>query len=280
MYPHFTLILQSLGSMILGFEALIKYNPDIFIDTMGYSFTYPIAKLFGCKVGCYVHYPIISTDMLSKVKNREVSFNNEKNVSQSNIKTNLKLIYYNLFSYLYGIMGYFADSVMVNSTWTYGHIKDIWWNKNIKVVFPPVDVNLFSKIQIGNKRKLQIVSIGQFRPEKDHPLQIKSFNKFIKENKKYEDAELVLIGGCRDSEDGKRVEKLKMLVQEYQIENNVKFVLNAKIEEIIEYCSSSIIGLHCMNLEHFGICIVEYMASGLIVLANNSGGPKMDVFFF
>ena len=29
--------------------------------------------------------------------------------------------------------------------------------------------------------------------------------------------------------------------------------------------------------EHFGIGIVEMMAAGLIVIANNSGGPKSDI---
>jgi alpha-1,2-mannosyltransferase len=29
--------------------------------------------------------------------------------------------------------------------------------------------------------------------------------------------------------------------------------------------------------EHFGIGIVEMMAAGLIVIANNSGGPKTDI---
>ncbi|CAJ0641576.1 713_t:CDS:2 [Entrophospora sp. SA101] len=47
-YPRFTLLGQSIGSMVLGYEALNKLTPDIYFDTMGYAFTYPIAKkLFG-----------------------------------------------------------------------------------------------------------------------------------------------------------------------------------------------------------------------------------------
>lgn len=29
--------------------------------------------------------------------------------------------------------------------------------------------------------------------------------------------------------------------------------------------------------EHFGICVVEYMAAGLIVVAHDSAGPKSDI---
>jgi len=89
-YPHFTLIGQSLGSMVLGMEAICKLVPDIFIDTMGYSFTFPIFRyLGGCKIACYVHYPTISTDMLSKVASGTTAFNNSSFISKSSILTQL-----------------------------------------------------------------------------------------------------------------------------------------------------------------------------------------------
>lgn len=34
-YPVMTLLGQSIGSIVLGFEALLKFQPDIFLDTMG-----------------------------------------------------------------------------------------------------------------------------------------------------------------------------------------------------------------------------------------------------
>lgn len=34
-YPVLTLLGQSIGSIVLGFEALLKFQPDIYIDTMG-----------------------------------------------------------------------------------------------------------------------------------------------------------------------------------------------------------------------------------------------------
>ena len=29
--------------------------------------------------------------------------------------------------------------------------------------------------------------------------------------------------------------------------------------------------------EHFGICVVEYMAAGAVAIANKSGGPMSDI---
>lgn len=98
-YPRFTLLCQSLGSLVLGMEALLKYQPDIYIDTMGYAFTLPLFRYIGgCKVGCYTHYPIISTDMLRRVKNRVLSHNNQSYVTKNPFLTWLKLTYYRIFA--------------------------------------------------------------------------------------------------------------------------------------------------------------------------------------
>lgn len=98
-YPIFTLLGQSIGSMILGLEALIKFPPDIYLDTMGYAFTLPLFRFIGCcKVGCYVHYPTISTDMLRRVQQREYSHNNHSYVIRNPFLTWLKVSYYKLFA--------------------------------------------------------------------------------------------------------------------------------------------------------------------------------------
>ena len=71
LWPHFTLLCQSVGSVFLGWEALAQYVPDLYVDSMGYAFTLPLFRyLGGCSVAAYVHYPTISTDMLSVVRER------------------------------------------------------------------------------------------------------------------------------------------------------------------------------------------------------------------
>lgn len=98
MYPFFTLLGQSLGSIYLGLEAIDKCCPKVFIDTMGYAFTLPLFKYIGdCKVGCYVHYPTISTDMLDKVRSRTMGFNNRRGIASSKVATHFKLVYYKVF---------------------------------------------------------------------------------------------------------------------------------------------------------------------------------------
>ena len=124
-YPHFTMIGQSLGSVLLALEALTLFVPDMFIDTMGYAFSLPIFALLGhSHVACYVHYPTISTDMLARVQTGEASFNNNAIIARSWVLTSLKLVYYRVFAYVYGVAGRFASVVMVNSAWTQSHINE------------------------------------------------------------------------------------------------------------------------------------------------------------
>ena len=47
-YPMFTMLGQSLGSLVLGAEALLAFVPTIYMDTMGYSFTMPLFKVISC----------------------------------------------------------------------------------------------------------------------------------------------------------------------------------------------------------------------------------------
>lgn len=290
-YPYFTLLGQSIGSMVLGWEALNCYLPDIFLDTMGYAFTLPLFRYIGgCKVGCYVHYPTISTDMLSRVGGQTVAHNNASFISNSRILSTVKLLYYYLFAVMYGLAGSCAQVVMVNSTWTYGHILSLWRKKDQTfIVYPPCDTKAFLELPIKfgsadadddeDNSIHSIVSVGQFRPEKDHPLQLRSFHEFLKckmakDRHKYK---LILVGSCRNQEDSDRVSSLRQLASKFGIKNNVEFALNVSFDKLKSYLAEATIGLHTMWNEHFGIGIVECMASGAIVLAHDSGGPRMDI---
>eukprot|EP00952_Eustigmatos_sp_NYUAD-ZCMA_P004099 18014-Eustigmatos_ZCMA.PRE.1 len=61
-YPLFTMLGQSIGCMLFAWSCLWSLVPDVYIDTTGCAFTYPVAFIFGVrKIAAYVHYPTIST---------------------------------------------------------------------------------------------------------------------------------------------------------------------------------------------------------------------------
>ncbi|KAF8784910.1 GDP-Man:Man(3)GlcNAc(2)-PP-Dol like protein [Argiope bruennichi] len=61
--------------------------------------------------------------------------------------------------------------------------------------------------------------------------------------------------------------------QQYEQFKNI----NLTFQEIVQEMKKSIMALHTMRDEHFGIGIVECMSAGLIMIAHNTGGPKMDI---
>jgi len=265
--------------MILGWEALSLVTPHIFIDTMGYAFTYPIFKIFGgCRVACYVHYPTISMDMLSMIFERRPSYNNDSRIAQSKFKTLLKYCYYLWFAKLYGFMGSFSEIVMVNSSWTRSHINSIWKIPNrTKKVYPPCNTSEFQQLRLVPRENL-IISIGQFRPEKDHNLQLDAMKSFLSSNPSWKGkVKLVLIGSSRNQGDEQRVKQLMTRCENEGLSQDIQFEINVPFSKLKEWLSIAKIGIHTMWNEHFGIGIVEFMGAGVIPVAHNSGGPKADI---
>lgn len=225
---------------------------------MGYSFTYPIFGILGnSTVLCYVHYPTISTDMLRRVASQSAAFNNSPFISKSPFLSQMKLFYYRFFAFLYGLSGKCAHSVMVNSSWTEEHINEIWRVplKTYKV-YPPCDVSEFLKIPSNpDPQFFQILAIAQFRPEKDHPMMIRSFYKLIDilTDEERSRVKLVLVGSCRHDEDRQRVEDYRRLSKHFNVDTHIDFRVNVEFEELKQLLQESTIGLHAMWNEHFGI---------------------------
>ena len=112
---------------MLGIEAFLKFIPDIYFETTGYAFTYPLFYYFGnIPVCCYTHYPTISTDMLERVVQQRTLYNNRAMITRSPFLTKLKFIYYQLFAKLYSFCGRCSTCIMTNSSWTQGHIEKLW----------------------------------------------------------------------------------------------------------------------------------------------------------
>ena len=78
---------------------------------------------------------------------------------------------------LYKVAGVFTDAVATNSSWTDKHIRSLWGNRqSIVKIYPPCDTqDLIESNPLAASRQNHIVSIAQFRPEKNHAQQLKIF---------------------------------------------------------------------------------------------------------
>jgi alpha-1,2-mannosyltransferase len=286
--------------MFLAYEAMCEFTPDLMIDSMGYAFTYPLFKYGGgCSVASYVHYPTISTDMLERVRARDTGVCNNTAVAKSSVRSFVKLLYYRAFAFLYGLVGNLAQVVLVNSSWTRGHIDKLWQIPagRIATVYPPCDTKALSGLPLKRASTswggYVVFSLAQFRPEKNHPKQLRAFKVFLQERRasgvesEEERVRLVVAGGCRGSGDEGRLEELRMLAAELGLRErsnasgtcdwDVDFQKNLPAADIRELLAQASVGLHTMEDEHFGIVLVEFMAAGAVVLAHDSAGPAMDI---
>ncbi|KAL9579509.1 MAG: hypothetical protein Q9203_006665, partial [Teloschistes exilis] len=280
-YPRFTLLGQSLGSLILAYDAFSLLIPNIFIDTMGYAFALAFSKFFFPTIptGAYVHYPTISTDMLGSLNSSAGQGLNAG--TGKGLRGFVKKQYWHLFANLYSRVGGSVDIVMTNSSWTASHIRTLWGPARSKrrkphpvsVVFPPVAVDeIVRSIPLTQEsekdRQATILYIAQFRPEKNHTLLLRSFARFLQQSfsstrGKGLSPQLVLIGSVRDSADATRVYDLRLLAHELQITKHTLFITDASFRTILTHLRTATIGANCMWNEHFGIGVVEYLAAGL-----------------
>lgn len=337
-WPRFTLLGQSLGSVVLAYEAVSNgLIPDIWIDTMGYAFTYPLVRYL-CKtpIASYTHYPTISTDMLRRVQSREAGHTNTSSVAKSSVLTYMKLLYYYIFSELYSMCLHQADVVMVNSTWTRNHIDHLLQpfrqrrqsedqpprrksllhvsapsemfvssaglrqrpgarspdhsafsvpelsskDKVARVVYPPCDTDRLAALPLEMRENI-ILSVAQFRPEKEQHIQLRALHMFLQAEPKYRfgpgRVKLIMAGSVRNEGDEERVMKLRTLARDLGIQYSVEFAVNVPYPQLIELFGRASIGLHTMVDEHFGITVVEFMAAGLIPLVHKSAGPLLDI---
>ncbi|KAH7039849.1 alpha-1,2-mannosyltransferase alg11 [Microdochium trichocladiopsis] len=293
-WPHATLLGQSIGSVILGWDAFSLVVPDIFVDTMGYAFVLGLCKLLfpTMPTGAYVHYPTISTDMLDSLDPNSAVGGQGVNAGQGvGLKGTIKKFYWKWFAGVYSWMGASVDVVMTNSSWTQAHIQALWGPRraqrqrqnSMEVVYPPCAVHEIEEAvelseESEKKRTKALVYIAQFRPEKNHQLIIQAFHEFVKSGTPAsQGSKLVLLGSVRGDSDAKRVYQLRLLVNELHLVDRVVFHLDAPWSEILQHISQGYVGVNGMWNEHFGIGVVEYLAAGLIPVVHDSGGPKLDI---
>jgi len=258
---------QSLGSLILAYEAISYFVPDIFIDTMGYAFTLPfVSSVLEIPTAAYVHYPTISTDMLQALHG----------------KSSIKRMYYKLFALAYGYACNQINVLMTNSSWTQAHMRQLTGPTRsfgeIQTIFPPCDTKTLNTLPLSPREKL-IIYLAQFRPEKQHHIVLRSFSILLTKNPELrnEDVKLIFIGSVRDERDQERVAALRKGSEFLGVQDQVQFICDARWDEVVTWLARGWIGTNAMWNEHFGIGVVEYMAAGLIPVVHDSGGPKMDI---
>ena len=137
------------------------------------------------------------------------------------------------------------------------------------VIYPPVEVEEYLKLSRNLEREDAVVSISRFAPEKNLHL-----IPFIA--KQLPDISFYVVGSVRGFRSMEYYNQIVELIKKMSLKN-VKLHPNASYEEKLEILSRCKVFLHLMPYEHFGISVVEGMASGCIPVVHKSGGQWLDI---
>ena len=161
--------------------------------------------------------------------------------------------------------------VVANSSFTKKKIEE-WYpsQKNkVQVIYPPVNIKYFWNEQ--NNRSNQVISVGNFEPQKDQLTQIK-IAKF------FPNIKFIITGFVNFKFRRDYYNKCLNYVKHLNVKN-VILKPNLGKEELRLLLQKSKYFIHTRENEHFGISIVEAIAAGCIPLVHDSGGQREIVPF-
>lgn len=175
---------------------------------------------------------------------------------------------------LYDMAMSFLDRIspgelLTNSKFMQEIIKNVLHRKSL-VVYPPVDVETFSSRCFKSRKNGRIVAtISSYTPKR-HLEQIPLIAKHTKSAK-------FMVMGKADEYSLPTLRKLQTLAKTLHVEDRVKLLTNVPIDKFLEILSRAKVYLHVMPYDHFGISVVEAMASGCVPVVHRSGGPWLDI---
>ena len=197
-------------------ESVLRTPPYVLYTTLA---IYQYQTLAGCAAAAYVHYPAVSQDMLDALDTP--AFNNSKRWVRLR---RVKAVYYRLLGKVYGWCGRRHDVVLANSSWTRGHISSVW-GRGALLAYPPCGA--MKGITRKENGKVIVLSLAQFRPEKDQMKQLEAWALLPPSVRRK--AKLIIAGAVRHADDQDILNALKRQASGM---DGVEFLVSAPRHEI------------------------------------------------
>ena len=147
------------------------------------------------------------------------------------------------------------------------HKKNLCYQK----ITPAIDTSFFKRQSLSEtskKEQLQLMTIGRLHWKKDYTSVIIALKSLKDRNVNFE---YVIIG------DGPEEEKLKYLVYEFGLVNQVVFTGKISQSKIINYFENSDIYIQYSLQEGFCNAVLEAQAMGVLPIVSNTGGLSENV---
>ncbi len=158
--------------------------------------------------------------------------------------------------------------VLTNSKYTSNAISKAF-NIDAKILYPPVDTATFRKAALGSsQRKDMILVISRIAPDK----QIENAIEVARIMRDRGLKKVIVIAGNLHHYDRRYYLELEKKIGDYGLSEYICLQTNISFGRVIQLMQSAKVYFHPRIDEHFGISIVEAMASGLVPVVSDVGG--------
>lgn len=158
--------------------------------------------------------------------------------------------------------------LLTNSEYTRKAISNAF-NIDAKILYPPVDVETFQEIALkSNQRDGMVLVISRIAPDK----QIENAIEVARIMRSRGIGKIMTIAGNLHYYDHQYYQQMKNMIADYDLSDYVSLQTNISFSRLIQLMQLAKVYFHPRIDEHFGISIVEAMASGLVPVVSNIGG--------
>ncbi|MFX0138973.1 MAG: glycosyltransferase family 4 protein [Candidatus Hodarchaeota archaeon] len=137
-------------------------------------------------------------------------------------------------------------------------------SSKIMTIYNGIKIRKLSSLKKKSSNYINLIMVGLLTPGKGHTVAIHALRILV--DKGYKNIILNIVG------DGRELRKLMNIVKKEELKRHVVF--HGYIDQPYRLMANADIGLQCSTKEAFGRVLVEYMVSGIPVIASESGASR------
>ena len=273
-------ILESLEEPVIN-RIVQRGNYDITINTHGDTLPYYHCSLLKNNAVTYCHFPSakyhIDSENLEYIRDLSVAgftqvydmdYSKNKVAPIFDLETKQKVRRY--FKFLRDRYDNLMKNTLVltNSEYTRKAILNAF-NVDAKILYPPVDVSTFRETALdSNQRQDMVLVVSRIAPDK----QIENAIEVARIMRSRGIGKGMIIAGNLHCYDHQYYQELKNMIADYDLPDYISLQTNISFNQLLQLMQLAKVYFHPRIDEHFGISIVEAMASGLVPVVSNIGG--------
>lgn len=161
-----------------------------------------------------------------------------------------------------------SSTIVTNSIFSSKAVKLYYPRTDPLIIYPPIDIDFFSRVVSSDSRENRIVVLGRFNPDKNIELALEVAKVLKGMNIKFE----MSIVGNLSKLYNPYYNYLQKLIKVNGLSDLVDLKTNVDINDLLALFGKSKVLFHPTIGEPFGMCIAEAMSAGLVPVVPNFGG--------